>query len=226
LVLSSNEYHVLVASRNLANGEEAVASLKALDGLKGTATAIQLDVTDDASLFAAAKVVEEQYGRLDCLVNNAGISKNSENHGIQVRENLATNVVGPVVVTDAFEPLLLKSSDPRVIFVTSSLGSLAHSSDPSSIYYTTKAAYQYDYYRASKAALNMVMVEYGKRMPQIKVWGGDPGWLATDLADKKRMESLGAPHPSVGGNEIARIVKGERDADVGKVVGKYGVQKW
>ena len=72
----------------------------------------------------------------------------------------------------------------------------------------------------------MVMVQFAKRNPGIKTWAGDPGWLATDLADKALMETLGAPHPSVGGREIARIVEGERDSDVGKVVGKYGVQKW
>lgn len=217
----------MIGSRDNANGHEAVASLQALDNVQGTVEAIQIDVTDDDSILAAAKTVGEKHGRLDCLVNNAGVSNKSTNPGTQLRENLAVNTVGPVVVTDAFVGLLKKSSDPRLIFVTTSLASLLHATDPSSMYYQTKASYPYDYYRASKAALNMIMVEYNKREGQdIKIWGGDPGWLATDLANKEVMEKLGAPHPSVGGNEIARCIKGERDEDVGKVVGKYGVQKW
>ena len=143
-----------------------------------------------------------------------------------IRENLETNVVGPVLVTQALEPLLKQSADPRVVFVSSSLASLTHASDPDSPYYASRASARYDYYRVSKTALNMVMVQFAKRNPGIKTWAGDPGWLATDLADRALMETLGAPHPSVGGREIARIVEGERDADVGKVVGKYGVQKW
>ena len=202
-------------------------SLQVLDGVRGSTEAIQIDVVDDDSILRAAKTVMEKYSRLDCLVNNAGVSNKSTNPGTQIRENLAVNTVGPVVVTDAFVGLLKKSSDPRLIFVTTSLASLLHATDPSSMYYQTKASYPYDYYRASKAALNMIMVEYNKREGQhIKMWGGDPGWLATDLANKEMMQKLGAPHPSVGGNEIARCIKGERDEDVGKVVGKYGIQKW
>lgn len=177
-------------------------------------------------MHAASECVERQYSRLDCLVNNAGISSKAEDAATQIRETMATNVTGPVIVTETFDALLKKSADPRVIFVTSSLGSLSHASDPESRYYASKASAQYDYYRASKAALNMIMIQYGKRSPSVKVWGGDPGWLATDLADKELMRKLGAPHASVGGAEIARIVKGERDADVGRVVGEYGVQKW
>ena len=186
-----------------------------------------IDVTDDASIQAAAKYVEGKYGRLDCLINNSGVSNKSKNPAEQIRENLAVNTVGPVVVTDTFVHLLKNSPDPRLIFVTSSLGSLQETSDPSSIYYSTKAEYPYDYYRASKAALNMILIEYHKREgDKIKMWGGDPGWLATDLANAETMRKLGAPHPSVGAEQIARCVKGERDADVGKVVGRYGVGKW
>ena len=73
----------------------------------------------------------------------------------------------------------------------------------------------------------MILIEFHKREgDKIKMWGGDPGWLATDLANAEIMRKLGAPHPSVGAEQIARCVRGERDADVGKVVGKYGIGKW
>ena len=228
LVLSSSVYHILIGSRDAAKGEATSASLNALENIKGSTESIQIDVTDDASILAAAETVKTKFGRLDSLINNAGVSNNSSNPGTQIRENLAVNTVGPVIVTDAFVSLLRKSSDPRLIFVTTSLASLDHATDPTSPYYQTKASYPYDYYRASKVAVNMLMIEFRKREgPHIKMWCGDPGWLATDLANNKAlMEKLGAPPASMGGNEIARIVKGERDADEGKVVGKYGVQKW
>ena len=77
----------------------------------------------------------------------------------QVRENLAVSSVGPVAVTDAFVNSLENYSDPRWIFVTTSLASLEHVTDPKSMYYVTKASYLYDYYRVSKVALSITMVE-------------------------------------------------------------------
>jgi NAD(P)-dependent dehydrogenase (short-subunit alcohol dehydrogenase family) len=221
LVLSSEICHVLVCSPNFGNSEDAVASLNALPGAKGTASALELDITDDASIFMAAQVVEEQYGHVDCLVNNAGIPNGYSGPAIRIRENMATSVVGPVVVTTAFEPLLKKSSDPRVIFVTSPSASLISSTHPA-----TNASYLYSYYHASKAALSMIMVEYGKRASRIGLWGRDPDWLGTNQENREQMQRFGVPDPSVGGIEIARVVKGERDGDGSRVVGKHGVQQW
>lgn len=156
-----------------------MAELKALDNVKGTVEAINIDVTSDESVFSAAKIVEQKFGRIDGLVNNAGVSNKSDNPVTQLRENLAVNTVGPVLVTNAFVELLKKSSDPRLVFVTTSLASLLHATDPSSLYYQTKATYPYDYYRASKVALNMIMVEYNKREGQmIKMWGGRSGLVS------------------------------------------------
>ncbi len=186
-----------------------------------------IDVTDDASIQAAAGLVEHQYSRLDCLINNSGISSRHKNPAVRIREDLAVNTVGPVVITDAFLHLLKASPDPRLIFVTSSLGSLQESSDPSSIYYATDPIFPFDYYRASKAALHMILIELHKREGnKIKMWGADPGWLATDLDGLKMIRQLEAPYPPGGAEQIARCVKGERDADVGKVVVKDGIVKW
>ena len=188
---------------------------------------ITIDVTDDPSIQAAAKHLERKHSHLDCLINNnSDVSNNSKNPAEQIPENLVVDTVGPIVVTDIFLQLLNKSSDPRLIFVTSSLGFLQESSDSSSIY-KAKADYPYSSYPASKAAFNMILIEFHKREgDKIKMWGGDPGWLATDLANAEMMRKLGARHPSVGAEQVARCVKGERDADAGKVFDKNGIGKW
>ena len=74
----------------------------------------------------------------------------------------------------------------------------------------------------------MLMVEYHKSLSKegFKVWAADPGLLATSFADKEAVKSLGALEPEVGGELYASVVRGERDGDVGRVVGTYGVREW
>lgn len=196
-------------------------------GLKSSVAPIHLDVTDETTVSAAVKSVEQDYGRLDVLVNNAGISSAGPSN-VAIRENLATNTVGPVVVTNAFAHLLRKSSDARLIFVGSSLGSLGQASDPSSPYYQSKAGSNFMEYRASKAALNMLMIEYHKMWKEdgVKVWTADPGLLATNLVNADAVRKLGAPGPEVGGELVASVIRGDRDVDVGRVVGRYGIGEW
>jgi len=115
---------------------------------------IQIDVTDDDSVGAAAKQVSTTYGRLDILVNNAGIFSKNPIARDALREVLAVNAIGALSVTEAFLPLLRKSSAPRLIFVSSSMGSITHAANPESPYYLAAV----NRYRASRAALNMLMV--------------------------------------------------------------------
>ncbi len=119
LLLSSPTYHVLLGSRDPTKGSDAVATLKSLP-IKGTVETIQIDVTDDASVDAAAAHVSTTYNRLDILVNNAGIFSQNPSPRSALREDLAVNTIGAVSVTEAFLPLLRKSSSPRLIFVSSS----------------------------------------------------------------------------------------------------------
>ena len=223
LLLSSTSYHILLGSRDLSKGSDAASTLNSLP-LKGTVTPIQIDVTDDASVDATAKYVSETFGRLDVLVNNAGILSKNPNPRDAFREILAVNCVGVLSVTEAFLPLLQKSPAPRLIFVSSSTGSITHAADPNSKYYNPGATE----YRASKAALNMLMVQYWHRLGKegFKVFGADPGLVATNLADPEALRKRGALEADVGGERIATVVKGERDEDVGKVCGEYGVSPW
>ncbi|TVY46320.1 Short-chain dehydrogenase/reductase [Lachnellula occidentalis] len=224
LALHSSKYHVLLASRDSAKGADAESTLKDLPDIKGTVEAIQLDVTNDASVDAAAAKVFSTHGRLDVLVNNAGILSKNPTARDNLREVLAVNCVGVMSVTEAFLPLLRKSSAPRLVFVSSSIGSITHASNPESPYYRATG----EQYRMSKAALNMLMNQYHVKLASdgFKVFGADPGLVVTNLADKENQRARGGVEGDVGGERVATVVRGDRDADVGKVCGVYGVCPW
>lgn len=231
LLAHSTSYHVIIGARDSSKGEFAKAALKALPETLGTVSVQLLDVTDDASVDKAAVEVDRAFGRLDVLVNNAGILSLNPDRRANLRQVLATNVVGAMSVTEAFLPLLRKcaSKAPRLVFVSSSMGSITHARDPESPYYRPQA----DEYRASKAALNMLMVQYYARLKleeglDWKVHGADPGLTATNFGfdNPAALAARGAVPPAVGGERIATVIRGDRDGDMARVCGEYGVQAW
>ncbi|KAH7357210.1 putative carbonyl reductase [Rhexocercosporidium sp. MPI-PUGE-AT-0058] len=227
LLLDNEAYHVILGIRDLSKGEAAVQALSALPDLKGTVSAIKLDVTDDESVDAAAAHVKSTYGRLDILVNNAGIFLRGNPREVG-RKLFGTNVVGYLSVTEAFLPLLKEAPAPRIVFVTSSLGSFTLASDPKSPLYAPLA----NEYRAATAARNMLLNQYWVRLQienpgLFKVHGADPGLVATNLADSPDLlRKRGAVEPDVGGARIASVVKGDRDADVGRVCSEGNIVPW
>ena len=146
------------------------------------------------------------------------------------------NVTGAHIMTTNFLPLLLKSQDPRLLFITSGLSSLQGSSDPKNPKNVFPQAglpkpLPFVGYRSSKAGLNMVMVEWAKALKNdgVKVWSVAPGLLATGLGgDTELLKRLGAQDPSIGGETIRRVVEGERDGEAGNVVREYltPIQPW
>ncbi|KAF5657978.1 short-chain alcohol dehydrogenases/reductase [Fusarium heterosporum] len=228
LVMSSVKYHAILGSRDEVKGEAAVQSLRSLEDIKGTVSSMQIDVTDDGSVDRAAQALASEWGRLDALVNNAGIvSMESPPKREVFRKILETNLVGALSVTEAFLPLLRKAEHkpPRLIFVTSSTGSLSHASNPESPFHNPGAAE----YRSSKAGLNMLMALYYARLKSegILVFGADPGLCATNLtSDPDSLRQRGAAEPTEGGKRVARVIRGERDSDVGKALGIDGVTPW
>ncbi|KAF8862566.1 NAD(P)-binding protein, partial [Acephala macrosclerotiorum] len=220
----SKSYHILLASRSLTTGTAAASALSSLPNIRGTVEPIQLDVTSDSSVDAAAKWVEEKYGRLDILVNNAGIFPKNPVRRDALRSVLETNVVGSMSVTEAFLPLLRKSSEKRLVFVSSSVGSISQAADPNSKYYHPGAIE----YRSSKAAVNMMIVQYWVALQNegFKVLGADPGLCATDFLNKEAVLARGAVGADVGGERVAVVVRGERDGEMGVVWGEYGVSPW
>ncbi|KAI1213918.1 NAD(P)-binding protein [Annulohypoxylon truncatum] len=231
LIFSSPDYHVILGSRDITKGETAAKELQVVEGAKGTVSSTQIDVTNDESVDAAASRIASEYGRLDVLVNNAGIVSIAQPPTRAVmRRILDTNVVGSLSVTEAFLPLLRQTAHKpaRLVFVSSSTGSITHASNPASPHYAPGGATEY---RTSKAALNMLMALYAARLRRPEgsfyVFGADPGLCATNFTgDPAALRDRGAAEAWQGGERVASVVKGERDADVGRVVGVYGVSPW
>ncbi|MFD7087699.1 SDR family NAD(P)-dependent oxidoreductase [Streptomyces sp. NPDC059896] len=163
---------VYVGSRDPERGRRAAELL-------GARTVV-LDVTDDASVAAAARAIEAD-GGLDVLVNNAGIERNesgaAEVTADTLRTTFDTNVFGVVRVTHAFLPLLHRSAAPVVVNVSSGLASKTLVSTVG----TPTYAYPGVAYPASKAALNMITVQYAKAFPDMRINAVEPGYTATDL---------------------------------------------
>ena len=141
------------------------------------ARAIQLDITDDASVQAAAKAIEAD-GGLDVLVNNAAIEERGDDNAVigpadvtadLMRKTFDTNVFGTVRMLHAFLPLLQRSAAPVVVNVSSGLGSLTQFAPAPAGIYPGVA------YPASKAAVNMVTVQYAKAFPNIRINAVTPG---------------------------------------------------
>ncbi|KAF3057589.1 hypothetical protein CFAM422_012440 [Trichoderma lentiforme] len=136
-----------------------------------------------------------------------------------------TNVIGNGAVTDNFIPLLRQSTSGKIIFLTSGLGSFTQATDPSNGFYNLDAFS----YRASKAALNMLMVEWARVLGKdgIKVWGVCPGFCATNLSgDAEAAKEMGGKDPSLGALVVLDVVEGRRERDVGRVVFDTGVRPW
>jgi NAD(P)-dependent dehydrogenase (short-subunit alcohol dehydrogenase family) len=172
---------VIIGSRDAGRGATAVADFAA-QGL--AATFLRLDVTEETSITAAAVAIEASHGRLDVLVNNAGIFDFADaspgNASISaVRRVLETNFIGALAVTQAMLPLLRKSAAGRIVNLSSSLGSLRVNSDPSSSYFEQR----YIGYNASKAALNMLTIQLTEELRDtgIVVNSVSPGFVKTDL---------------------------------------------
>ncbi|MBI1190360.1 MAG: SDR family NAD(P)-dependent oxidoreductase [Tepidisphaera sp.] len=173
---------IIIGARDAAKGKAAADQLKA----KGVdARSVVLEVTNKASIDAAAEHVGREFGRLDILINNAGVLNYANEHvasGVDLgalRETFETNFFGLVAVTQAFLPLIKKSPAGRIVNLTSILGSIAEHADPNSpIYHAKFAAYD-----SSKAAVNMFTqhLAHELRGTSIKVNAAHPGWVKTDM---------------------------------------------
>jgi NAD(P)-dependent dehydrogenase (short-subunit alcohol dehydrogenase family) len=160
---------VYIGARDDVRGKEAAAALGA--------RFVQLDVTDDESVHRALATIESEHGRLDVLVNNAGILGFEATDGPTALRVFDTNAVGIVRVTEAALPLLRRSSNPTVVTVSSSAGSFWAMNNPDRPEFNLPTAL----YSASKAAATMLTVQYAKAQPGIKFNAVEPGTTATDL---------------------------------------------
>jgi NAD(P)-dependent dehydrogenase (short-subunit alcohol dehydrogenase family) len=180
---------VWLGSRDAGRAAEAVSEL--YDLVPGAdVRPVVLDVTSDDSVTAAREQVHDASGRIDLLVNNAGVAGRfvspEETLPADFAEVYGVNVVGPVRVTAEFLPLLRKSEAPRVVMVSSGMGSFGITTDPARLESTLHGLV----YPSSKAALNMITSQYAKSLTDIGVYAVDPGYTATDLNGHSGTQSV------------------------------------
>lgn len=235
-ILSQKPYHIVITSRTLKKSQDAVAELKKTAS-GAVFSAYELDVSQVASVSSFAEELVKEVSHIDVLINNAGVAldrlvpdgttpdalaKRAEVYS----QILNTNVVGPNILTTVLLPLLLKSPSPRLIFVSSGLGSLEWRSDETNPYYQVEAAM----YRSSKSALNMQMLAWHKDLKDkgVAVYSLCPGFNATGLGgNPEEAAAAGATSPDVGGRVIADVAMGKRKGDEGRIVAGEGVvQPW
>lgn len=221
LAKESPDFNILLGSRSAEKGQTILNELHSSHGssLNSKISVIQLDVTDKQSILAAKQTLETEYGRLDVLVNNAGIVviRPTADTLTSLRETFETNVFGAAVVTETFEPLLKNSSSPRLIYVSSDQGSITRRLDPTYQWYKIRG----DNYRMSKAALNMLAAchKYNFAEWSCKVCAFNPGFCVTNLtgeAGRARRIEHGARDAGDAANALVEVVTGKRDADVEK----------
>jgi NAD(P)-dependent dehydrogenase (short-subunit alcohol dehydrogenase family) len=143
------------------------------------------------------------------------------------------NVTGAHILTHTFAPLLLKSTNPRLLFLTSGLAQIEtlnksyYPGPPPKAGWPKQDILSPDGYTTSKVALNMMMLTWHWTLKGdgAKVWSISPGWLATNLGGcQEKLKALGAKDPALGGILIKQVIEGERDADVGKVIAPEAIQ--
>jgi len=228
--LVGHGFTVLVGSRNLGRGEDAAREIGP------GALALQLDVTDQTSIAAAAERVRRELGRLDLLINNAAISNTSKMPGMSIQEyakttrpsNVSldemravweTNVFGVLAVTQAMLPLLRESAAGRIVNVSSGVGSLTANADPA---FPWRSIFG-PVYPASKTALNAITLAFAIELePEgIKVNAVSPGFTKTNLNGYEGTETL-----EQGAAEAVRVALLGPDGPTGTFTRTGGVIPW
>jgi NAD(P)-dependent dehydrogenase (short-subunit alcohol dehydrogenase family) len=213
-------WSVGVGARDAQRRDAAVEKLRA-NGVD--AFGVPLDVTDDASVAAAAALIEERAGRLDVLVNNAAVTGGVPQEPTRVdpatiRTVLETNVLGVVRVTNAMLPLLRRSASPRIVAMSSGVGSLTRQNDPDGEVGPISAAYA-----PSKTMLNAVLIQYAKELrdTSILINAACPGYVATDLNGHR-----GTRTPEQGAAIAIRLATLPDDGPTGGFFEDAGVVPW
>ena len=213
-------WSVGVGARDEERRESAVEKLRAA-GVD--AFGVPLDVTDDASVTAAAGLIEERAGRLDVLVNNAGITGGAAQmpttvDPATVLTAVETNVIGVIRVTNAMLPLLRRSASPRIVNMSSGVGYLTRQSTPGAETGPIAVAYA-----PSKTFLNAVTVQYAKELrdTNILINAACPGYCATDLNGFR-----GVRTPEQGAVVAIRLATLPDDGPTGGFFDDAGVVPW
>lgn len=206
-------YKVYIGCRNEEKGKIAAAELGA--------KLLLIDVTRDESVKNAARIMTEKEGRLDILINNAGIAgafaKPEDITGSDMEKVYGTNVFGVVRVTNAFIPLLRKSENPIIVNVSSGLGSFGMVTDDT----TEESRVNSLTYCSSKSAVSMLTLQYAKGLPDMKVNCADPGATATDLNGGRGKQTV-----QEGADAIVRLAMIGKDGPTGVFMNRNGIIPW
>jgi NAD(P)-dependent dehydrogenase (short-subunit alcohol dehydrogenase family) len=185
----------------------------------GDVRPLLLDVTSDESVAISRDLVERESGSLDVLVNNAGISGRFVGPEDTVPADFlpvyGVNVLGTVRMTGAFLPLLRKAAEPRLVMVSSGMGSFALTTDPNRV----ESSFASIVYPSSKAALNMVTSQYARSFRDIRVCAVDPGYTATDFNGNRGTQTV-----EEGAEPVVQACVA--DALPGVFLGRDGVVAW
>jgi NAD(P)-dependent dehydrogenase (short-subunit alcohol dehydrogenase family) len=204
---------VIIGARDAGLGQVAADRLGA--------RFVPIDVTDDDSVRRAAADVEAHEGRVDVLVNNAGIigthAAAAELTGDDALLVFQTNVISVVRVTNAFLPLLRRSDAPAVINVSSGMGSFALTHDQDRVESTIAAPL----YTASKAAVTMMTTQYAKAVPEVRFNAADPGYTATDLNGHRGHQTV-----AEGTDAIVALATEDPSSGTGRFVDRLGPVAW
>jgi NAD(P)-dependent dehydrogenase (short-subunit alcohol dehydrogenase family) len=204
---------VIIGARDAGRGQAAADRLGA--------RFVPIDVTEDGSVTRAAADIEVHEGRIDTLINNAGIIgarvSASELTGDDALLVFETNVISVVRVTSAFLPLLKRSDAPAVINVSSGMGSFALTHDRSRVESTIASPL----YTASKAAVTMMTTQYAKAIPEVRFNAADPGYTATDLNSHSGHQTV-----TEGTDAIVALATEDPSAGTGRFVDRLGPVAW
>jgi NAD(P)-dependent dehydrogenase (short-subunit alcohol dehydrogenase family) len=184
---------ILAGSRDLARGEEAAEVLR---GIGVDARAVKLDIVNPADRTAAARYIEKEFGRLDILINNAGVmldartgNETSNTSPKILHDTFETNFFAVVELTQTLLPLLRKSEAGRIVNLSSILASLTLHATQGSPNYDAKT-FAYD---TSKTALNSFTIHLAHELrdTKIKVNSAHPGWVKTEMGGEGAQMELG-----------------------------------
>jgi len=204
---------VIIGARDAGRGQAAADRLGA--------RFVPIDVTDDGSVERAAADVEAHEGRVDTLINNAGVIgarvAAAELTGDDALLVFQTNVISVVRVTTAFLPLLRRSDAPAVINVSSGMGSFALTHDPDRVESTIASPL----YTASKAAVTMMTTQYAKAVPDVRFNAADPGYTATDLNGHSGHQTV-----TEGTDAIVALATEGASAGTGRFIDRVGPVAW
>lgn len=224
---ATGKHHILLGSRDISKAEQAISTLeddKSIKANRKNVEPLQIDVLSDESIEQAAATVEKKYGYLDILMVNSGISNTPGTLREQYKKIYDTNVFGAAVTTEAFIPLVRKSTVPggkRIAFTSSGLASLAlaHSAGPED----PLNPKNWLVYRSTKTALSMVMLYYARLLQEdgFVVTGSDPGYCATNLNAYN-----GFKDPREGAKVLIRAAVEEKEKVHARVIDENGPEEW